>query len=59
MAMSGFMYVTAQGDETKIKTAHKSLLYTSIGTAVLLGAWTLANVICNTVNDLGGPTCQI
>ena len=54
---SGFLYVTAQGNETKIKTAHKSLLYTSIGTAILLGAWVLANVICTTIGALGGPTC--
>ena len=55
---SGFLYVTAQGDESKIKTAHKSLLYTSIGTAVLLGSWLLANLICETIGQLGGPVCQ-
>jgi hypothetical protein len=52
---SGFLYVTAQGNETKIKTAHKALLYTAIGTALLLGAWTFANVIKNTVNSLVQP----
>jgi len=54
---SGFLYVTAQGDETQLKTAHKALLYTSIGTAVLLGSWVLANVICETIGQLGGPAC--
>ena len=54
---SGFLYVMAQGSETKLATAHKSLLYTSIGTAVLLGSWVLANVICNTIGQLGGPIC--
>ena len=49
---SGFMYVTAGGDKGKIATAHKSLLYTSIGTAVLLGAWVIATVIENTINAL-------
>ena len=42
---SGFLYVTAQGNESKLATAHKALLYTSIGTAVLLGSWVLANLI--------------
>ena len=49
---SGFLYVTAQGNETKLKTAHKALLYTSVGTAVLLGSWVIAKVIENTINSL-------
>ena len=49
---SGFLYVMAQGDESKIKTAHKALLYSAIGTAVLLGSWTLATVIENTIKQL-------
>ena len=54
---TGFLYVTAQGKEAQITTAHKALLYTSIGAAVLLGAWVLANVICQTIAQLGGPSC--
>ncbi len=56
---SGFLYVTAQGNETKLKEAHRALLYTSIGTAVLLGAWVIANVVCRTIAALGGPACPI
>ncbi len=54
---TGFLYVTAQGNTTKITGAHKALLYTSIGAAILLGAWVLANVICATIKQLGGPSC--
>lgn len=54
---SGFLYVTAQGNESSLATAHKSLLYTAIGTAVLLGSWVLANVVCETIHLLGGPIC--
>ena len=49
---AGFLYVTAQGNSTKITTAHNTLLYAVIGTAVLLGAWTIANVIRTTINSL-------
>ena len=49
---SGFLYVTAQGNTDKLKTAHNALLYTSIGTAVLLGSWVIAEVIENTINQL-------
>lgn len=49
---SGFLYVTAQGNESKIKTAHQALLYTSVGTAVLLGSWVIAKVIEATINQL-------
>lgn len=49
---AGFLYVTAQGNESKLATAHKALLYTSVGTAVLLGSWVIAKVIENTINSL-------
>lgn len=49
---SGFLYVTAQGNDTKLAKAHRALLYTVIGTAVLLGSWVIANVIENTINSL-------
>jgi hypothetical protein len=49
---SGFLYVTAGGDSGQIKTAHTALLYASIGTAVLLGAWVIASVIRNTINQV-------
>lgn len=49
---SGFLYVTAQGNETKLANAHRALLTTAIGTAVLLGSWVIAKVIENTINQL-------
>lgn len=49
---SGFLYVTAGGDTTKIGKAHIALLYSAIGTAILLGAWAIATVIRNTINEL-------
>jgi len=49
---SGFLYVTAQGNESKIKTAHTALLYTAIGTAVLLGARVISEVIGGTIDQL-------
>ncbi len=51
---SGFLYVTANGDETKIKTAHKTFLWSVVGTAVLLGAWVIAELIKNTVSEVTG-----
>lgn len=56
---AGFLYVTAQGSETQIGKANLALLYASIGTAVLLGSWVLANAICKTIGLLGGPVCTI
>ncbi len=49
---SGFKYVMARGDSKKIEEASKALLYTAIGTALLLGAWLFANVIRSTINQL-------
>ena len=49
---SGFLYVTAQGNEEKLKRAHRALLYTVIGVAILLGAELIAIVIKNTITKL-------
>jgi hypothetical protein len=56
---SGFLFVTAQGKEKQIETARRALLYSAIGTAVLLGAWSISQVICGTVEQLGAPACGI
>jgi len=49
---SGFLFVTARGSEDKLKTAKRALLYSVIGTAILLGAWVIAEVIASTINQL-------
>lgn len=49
---SGFLFVKAQGNESDLKTAKNALLYSAIGTAILLGARVIAEVIGNTVNQL-------
>jgi hypothetical protein len=52
---SGFLYVMAQGNSTKIADATRALSYTAIGTAILLGAWAITDVISGTITQLGGP----
>ncbi len=47
---SGFMLVTSRGDPKKREEAIKSFTYAVIGTAVLLGATALANIIKATVD---------
>jgi hypothetical protein len=49
---SGFMYVMAQGKPGDIEKANRALLYTAIGTAVLLGSWVLANMVCQTIDQI-------
>jgi len=49
---AGFKYVTAQGDTTKIEEAHQTLLYVVIGTAILLGARLISEVISGTIDQL-------
>ena len=46
---SGFLFVAAQGNSEKLKTAKKALLYSLVGAAILLGSWAIAQVISNTV----------
>lgn len=49
---SGFLFLTAQGDETQLKKAKTSFVWACIGTAVLLGAWLLATAIKSTIDQL-------
>lgn len=49
---AGFKYVSAFGDETKVKDAHKIFKYTVIGAAVLMGAQVIAQAIEATVKAL-------
>jgi hypothetical protein len=50
---SGFLFVFARGNSEKLTDAKKSLLYTIIGAAILLGSWAIAEMISITVTGLG------
>ena len=49
---SGFLFVTAQGKPDKLKTAKSTILWTCVGTAIILGASILANAIQGTIVQL-------
>jgi len=49
---SGFLFVAARGNPEEIKKAKTSLIYTLIGTAILLGSWAIAQLISDTVTSL-------
>lgn len=51
---SGFLFVTARGEEGKIETAKKTFFYAVIGTLVLLGAATIAGIIQSTIKQVTG-----
>lgn len=46
---SGFLFVFARGNTEKLTKAKETLLYTIIGAAILLGAWSIAKLISVTV----------
>lgn len=50
---SGFLYVTARGDTTKVKKAHDTFLWSVIGTAIILGAYVIATAINQFAQSLG------
>ena len=49
---SGFKFVTAQGNDSEITAAKKMLLWTVIGTAILIGAHVISAAIKATVDNL-------
>jgi hypothetical protein len=50
---SGFLFVKARGNDQELEKAKKTLTWTLVGTAVLLGAWIFALAIKTTINSLG------
>lgn len=48
---AGFQYVTAQGNPEKIKTATRSLTYAVIGAVIVAGAFAIAAIVTNVVNQ--------
>ena len=49
---AGFLFVAAQGNPEKLKTARSALFWTIIGGMILLGARMIANVVENTIRQL-------
>lgn len=49
---SGFLFVKAQGNEAELTKAKSAFTYAVIGTAILLGAWLLAQGISSTIDSL-------
>lgn len=49
---SGFLFIKAEGNPEKLKEAKETFFWTITGTAVLLGAWVLAQAIAGTINSL-------
>jgi len=54
LVISGFLFVTAQGNQQKLETAKKNFFYVVIGALLILGAWIIATLIAGTVNQIVG-----
>ncbi len=55
IVISGFMFVLARGNESKLTEAKKNFVYVIIGALLILGAWVLATLIGGTVTQLVAP----
>jgi len=49
---SGFLFVTASGNQEKLKSAKTTFTWTIVGTAIVVGASLLAEVVINTIRNL-------
>jgi hypothetical protein len=50
---SGFLFVSARGSEDGIKRAKNAFFYTVLGTAILLGAGVIVEIVKATIGALG------
>jgi hypothetical protein len=51
---SGFLFVTAQGNQSKLEDAKRNFFYVVLGALLILSAWILANLIGGTVTQVLG-----
>ena len=49
---SGFLFITAQGNTSKLTEARKNFFYVIIGALLIMSAWILATLIGGTVSQL-------
>lgn len=49
----GYLFVVARGNSEEINKAKEALLYTIIGSGILLGSWAIAKMISITITSLG------
>ncbi len=54
IVISGFMFVLARGNESKLTKAKENFVYVIIGALLILGAWLIATLIAGTVTQLVG-----
>lgn len=52
IVISGFMFILARGNESKLTDAKKNFVYVIIGALLILGAWVIATLIGGTVSQL-------
>lgn len=51
---AGFLFITAQGNPTKLQTARQTLMYVLIGAGILLAAYVISEAIVGTINAIRG-----
>lgn len=51
---AGFLLVFAQGNETQLAKAKTTLFWALVGAVIVLGAFTLGEIIQNTANEIKG-----
>ncbi len=56
---TGFLFVTAQGNEEKLKKAKHAIVWTLIGALLVLGAQVVATAIKGTVDEFRGNSHEI
>lgn len=52
LVISGFLFLTAQGNQTKLETAKKNFFWVIIGALLILGAWIIATLIAGTISQV-------
>lgn len=53
VVLAGFKFISAQGNPEQLATARRNFIHVVIGIAIFIGAWALAQLILQTLKDIG------
>jgi hypothetical protein len=55
LVYSGFLFISARGNQEELSKAKKAFTYTVIGAMIVLGAWAFSVAIGNTIRTITNP----
>lgn len=58
LIFAGFMFLTAQGNESKLTAAKSAFFYSCVGFGILIGAWLFSTAFVGMMTSIAGGSAE-